>query len=149
MKNITLASLRVAIGALLLWSGLDKVLSNFSAEGYLTNVTQGPFADIFIELAGNPVIDFMVIYGEIGIGLALVLGILVRFASVNGIIMMFLFYISVIPQEHGPISQHIIYIFVFLLLIFHGAGRYYGIDKYLEKKEFIKKDFHIWRYLLG
>lgn len=126
--------LRISLGWLFLYSGFEKLTNGFSAAGYLSHLN-GPFAALFAPLAGNPVVDLLVVWGELLIGFALVLGILVRFASFWGIVMMLLFYFSGYPFEHSFIvNDHIIYALVLLCLMFSNAGHFMGLDKTLEKK---------------
>lgn len=142
-KIITLVILRVVFGLLFLYSGVDKLLSDFSAESYLNFATDGPFVQFYANLAGNTVVDFLVVWGEILIGLALILGLAIRFTSVMGIVMMTLFYITVLPPVHGPITEHIIYILVFLLLAIFESGRYFGLDSWISKQEFFKNNIFL------
>jgi thiosulfate dehydrogenase [quinone] large subunit len=131
--NYSILLLRLGLGLLFLWAGLDKLLNNFSAVSYLLNVATGPFQPLFANLTNYAVlVNILVIGGELGIGLALTLGLLTRFAAVCGILMMALFYLSTLPQKGGPISQHIIYILVFALLFISNAGQFWGLDKYLQ-----------------
>ncbi len=107
--------LRIALGVLFLLSGITKAMSGFTAANYLQAAT-GPLSSIFTTMAGNPVVDFLVIFGEIGIGLALLAGILVTFASASGMLMMMLFYLSQ-PPTANPINDQIIYALCFLVFI--------------------------------
>lgn len=143
-----LLTLRIVFGLMFLVSGIDKLTSNFTAAGYLTNVSTGPFRDMYISLAGSPIVDFMVVWGEILIGLALVLGILVRLSCYLGSIMMLMYYLSVLPPEHGYISQHIIYVLVFAILASFAAGRVWGLDQLIERQRLVKLK-PIIRLLLG
>lgn len=145
-KNIILV-LRLALGFLFLYAGLTKMAEGFSAAGYLNNATNGPLADLFANLAGNRIVDLLVIWGETLIGAALLLGIFLRFASAMGMLQMTLFYLSNMPPEHGPINDQIIYALIFLTLSIFAAGRYYGLDLYLEKSKFFKHK--VFKYLLG
>lgn len=139
-KKITIVLLRIALGGLFLYSGVDKFLNGFSAAGFLNNATSGPFSGIYMSMAGSTIVDSLVMWGEISIGLALFLGVFVRLASYLGTLMMGLFYLAVLPPEHGFISEHIIYALVFAVLASFGAGRYFGLDKYIEKVDFVKKN---------
>ena len=147
-RNILLA-LRVFLGILFLYSGVSKLVEGFSAEGYLINATSGPFKEIFASMAGSGLVDSLVVYGEIGIGISLLLGFFLRFGALSGALMMALFYLSILPGEYGPIDDHIIYILVFALLAATGAGRYIGLDKYIEKLSFVKRSWGIFKFLLG
>lgn len=132
---------RLIFGLLFLLSGIDKALSGFSASGYLQHATYGPFAQAFQTLAGNPVADFLVVFGEIAIGLALISGVVLTFTAVAGSLMMALFYLSAFPPETGVIDLHVIYILVFWLLAVFKAGNYWGLGEYSSEviDRFIKK----------
>src|ERR1700690_235639 len=105
MKNYSVLStllLRLAMGWLFLYAGFEKLTmaGGFSAKGYLLHLT-GTFAPFFAPLAGNPLVDVLFVSGELLIGIALILGILVRFASFWGIVMMILFYLTVYPPANS------------------------------------------------
>src|SRR3989304_2864242 len=69
--------LRLAFGFFFLWSGFDKLITDFTARGFLLNAT-GPLRDLFVDMgqsqAALDVIDPLVVYGQILIGLALFFG---------------------------------------------------------------------------
>jgi thiosulfate dehydrogenase [quinone] large subunit len=136
---ITFFMLRIALGGVFLEAGLTKILSGtFSAAGLLSH-SQGPFADIYIGLANNttllPVINNLVMWGETLIGIALILGILLRFASFWGIVQMILYYTVSLPPSAGWISQQIIYIVVFVTFMFSGIGYFFGLEGLIVKRE--------------
>lgn len=122
--------LRVTIGILFLLAGVSK-LSGWSAESYLLSAS-GPFANIFISLAGLPVIDVLNIVGLIAIGLAMILGLCVRPASFFGFILMLLYYFAHFEQNtvHGLIDYHIMYMIIFVLFMAGGAGHVFGLDQF-------------------
>ncbi|MBT4857499.1 DoxX family protein [Candidatus Uhrbacteria bacterium] len=126
--SIGLTVLRVALGVVFLVAGVSK-LGDWSAAGYLQGST-GPLADWFVSLAGNPLVDFLNVWGLILIGSALLLGLLVRPASFFAAIMMFLYYFSQFEQntEHGLIDDHIIYLLIFVLFLSGGVGHVFGLD---------------------
>jgi|WetSurMetagenome_2_1015567.scaffolds.fasta_scaffold127635_3 thiosulfate dehydrogenase (quinone) large subunit len=146
----SLLVLRILLGGLFLLSGLTKLASGtFSAAGLLGK-SVGPFTSFYVGLANNtsvlPVINYLVMWGEALIGIALILGLLVRFASFWGIVQMILYYTVTLPTSTGWISQQIIYIAVFLILMFSGIGYYLGLDRFSIKLEESK---HPLRLLFG
>lgn len=147
-QRLVLLILRITIGLLFLYSGLDKAVNGFSSAGFLANATTGPVQGFYSGLAGNQLVDVLVVYGEILIGSAIITGTLFRFACYMGSLMMFLFYIAILPPEHGYISEHLIYICVLATLVAFGAGRHYGVDQYLEKTSFVQARKYF-RYVLG
>ena len=112
------AGLRIAVGALFLIFGQYKVfgtqfalggglqswINRFLADGaypFMVPVLQG-----FVLPHGTG-IAFMVAYGELAIGLGLVLGLLVRTASVCGMIyMLALLFSSNYPGPHAAFWQY-------------------------------------------
>ena len=147
---LTLMILRVLLGGLFLEAGLDKLFSgSFSAAGFLS-ASKGPFAGFYSGLASNtgllPLVNNLVIWGEILIGIALILGILVRFASFWGIVQMILYYTVSLPPSTGWINQNIVYIAVFLAFMFSGIGYFMGLDRSIETLE---KRRHPLRFIAG
>ncbi len=131
MVKTYLSLLRVSIGFIFLWAFFDKLLGlgfatasakswlagNSPTLGYLKNATHGPFAEFFQSLAGNPIVDFLFMLGLLGVGVAFVLGIAMRFAALSGAAMLILMYLSAFPPANNPIiDDHIIYALVLLLL---------------------------------
>ena len=112
---------RILFGLLFLTSGMGKLISGFTATQYLDHAV-GPFAGIFQSMAGSPVVDFLVVGGEIAIGIALISGLLLWVTAWSGSLMMLLFYASQFPPKNGYISYHIIYILLFFLLASSKAG---------------------------
>jgi thiosulfate dehydrogenase [quinone] large subunit len=165
-----IAILRVALGSGFLFAGLDKALDfagtgkAFTAAGYLKGATGGawlgsdpkvvvnPTHDFWVGLAGNAslvsVIDTMVVFGEIAIGVALILGLASRFASYAAVLMMAMFYISNWSFANGPFNEQFMYGVTALVLAIVGAGEYYGLDAIVDRTEMVKKT-PILRYVLA
>ena len=151
---------RIVIGIIFLWAGLEKVFVGdgkggpFSAIGFLkfgTNGTLGwpfvsgtpadgtvfnPTHDFWVGLAGGglmPLINVLVVVGEVGIGIALILGIATRFASAMGTLMMIFFFFAAWDYAFGIVNQHLTYAVVTFGLGVIGAGNYYGLDRVIAK----------------
>ena len=128
--------LRVSLGWLFLYAGYSKLTmtGGFSAKNFLLSL-HGPLASFYMPLSGNSIVDTLVVVGELSIGLCLIFGIFIRFASFCGILMMVLFYLAEYPPEHSfMVNDQLIYALVFVYLISARAGLSYGLDKALEKK---------------
>ncbi len=136
--------LRVLLGWVFLWAGAEKLYAylttgKLATPGYLQFATRGPLAGFFQGLAGNMVVEVLIVGGLILIGLALILGVLVRVAAVSGIVMMLLMYVSAFPPEHNPlVDDHIVYAALLGLLAVLGAGRFLGVDQWIEKRRFVE-----------
>jgi len=80
---------------------INKFLTEGGAYPFMENILRG-----FVLTHATP-IAFLVAYGELAIGLALVLGILVRPASVGGLIFMLtLLFSSDYPGRAAPLWQY-------------------------------------------
>ena len=73
-----------------------------------------------------PVVNFLVVFGEIAIGAALILGLVTRFAAVAGGLMMGLFYLAIWDMSHGIVNEQLLLGVTTVFLGVIGAGRYYG-----------------------
>lgn len=150
---------RIVIGIIFLWAGLEKIigegLGTWSAKGFLEFATGGslgwpfvtgevaegtvfnPTHDFWVGLAGNEtamtVIGFLVPLGQLGIGIALILGLLTRFGGAMGALMMLFFFVAAWDFQFGIVNQHLTYAVVTLGLGIVGAGNYYGLDGLLGK----------------
>jgi uncharacterized membrane protein YphA (DoxX/SURF4 family) len=114
-----LAFLRIAVGIFFLIFGEYKVFgTQFTLHGgfqfwinkFLTEGGTYPFMVPFLKgfvLPHGTAIAFLVAYGEFSIGLALTLGILVRQASLGGVIFMLtLLFSSDYPGSGAPFWQY-------------------------------------------
>ena len=145
-----LALLRVALGWLFFYAGITKILGpGWRPKGFLLGQSQGLFKSMFVAMAGSAVVDWLVMLGLTLIGAALILGVLTRFASFWGIVMMVLFYLPTFPPEHGFVDEHIIYALVLAYFIAVKAGKYCGIDKYIEHSDMFWKHQKWLRYFFG
>jgi len=141
---------RLALGFLFLWGGIEKIETwgglvwngdaNTSATtGYLKFAVSGPFAEFFHSLAGNPAVEFLVVYGELLIGISIMFGILTRVGGVSGVAMALLFYLSQLPVQHNPfVNEYVVYMLVFLAFVFLTPGRFLGLDGLLQSSRFVE-----------
>ena len=154
-------ALRLMIGLAFFQSGLDKVLSGeFSAAGYLLNAPAAngsPAAGLFAAMGESALfLDFVnvaVPWGELLIGLGVIVGFLTRLAAFWGAFMMLLFYLGNWDVAHGYINGDFAYMLVFLSVAAFGAGRIMGLDQYIERYEVggvpLAERYPWMRYLLG
>jgi len=118
-NGAALTWLRIAVGGLFLIFGQYKVLgTQFTLHGgfqfwihrFLQEGAAYPFFVPVLErlvLPYGTLIAFIVAYGELAIGLALVFGNLVRAASAFGLVyMMLLLLASNFPGSHAPLWQY-------------------------------------------
>ena len=163
----SMLGLRLVMAWVFLQAGIQKLAEDgwtnpggFSSEGFLVHGIEdgNPFAGLFDFFANyTAVIDPMVMFGQIAIGLALLFGVLFRFAALIGGLQLLLFWFGAfeggfaegLPIAHGYVIDSS---FVYMILLFGlgawGAGRILGVDAYLEETEFVKQRPWL-QYLLG
>lgn len=148
------ASLRLAIGWLLLWAFIDKLFGlgfatapgkswlagSSPTAGFLSHATYGPFASFFQALAGSAVVDWLFMLGLLGLGLALVLGLALKLARLAGTVLFGLMYLSMFPPTQNPlIDEHIIFILCLQLFPLVNAGDTWGLGRWWASRELVKK----------
>jgi thiosulfate dehydrogenase [quinone] large subunit len=89
------------VGWHFLYEGLAKITNPYwTSAGYLQE-SQGWLSEQFLSLAANPsaltVVDYLNQWGLLLIGLALLLGFLVRPAALAGAVMLLLYYLAAPP----------------------------------------------------
>lgn len=148
----SILSLRVVMAYVFLSSGLEKLADpTWSAEGFLLNAVPdgNPLGSLWPELAGAPLVDQLVIWGQVLIGLALLLGLALRFAALMGALMMVMFWAAALeggllaglPVAHGfVVSYHVVYGLILFGLGAFGAGRILGLDARLEAHPIVENN---------
>jgi thiosulfate dehydrogenase [quinone] large subunit len=153
--QLGIAALRIGVGVIFLWAGLEKIMAPepFSAAGFLQfgtagslgwpfvtgeiaegtifNPTQGFWAGLGTDEGALSVINLLVPWGQIGIGVGLILGLLTRFSAAMGTLMMLFFFVAAWDFEFGIVNQHLTYALVTAFLGLIGSGNYYGLDRSL------------------
>ncbi|TDE10953.1 DoxX family membrane protein [Jiangella asiatica] len=138
-----LGLVRIALGWLFLWSFLDKLFGlgySTPAErswldggsptgGYLGGV-DGPFGAAFQAMAGTVWADWSFMIGQLGLGLALVLGIGVRVAAITGVPLLLMLWATNLPQENNPfMDEHLVYALSLVGLAVTDAGDVLGLGR--------------------
>ena len=146
--------IRILLGFIFLWAAIDKIFGfgfNTPPEeawmagvsptfGYLKFATYGPFAGMMQGMAGNPVVDVLLVGGQLMIGIALLLGIGVKVAGYSGALMMLLIYLSRFPSEFNPlIDEHIIYGILLIGLTQVKVGKLFGLGQFWSQTEVVQK----------
>jgi thiosulfate dehydrogenase [quinone] large subunit len=154
-------ALRLMMGLAFLQAGLSKLLGGgFNAAGYLVNAPAAngsPLADLFMAMGQTPwfvaFVNVAVPWGQLFIGLGLIVGFLTRLAAFWGAFMMVLFYFGNWDIAHGYINGDFAYMLVFLSVAAFGAGRILGLDSYVESYEIsgrpLVERYPLARYVLG
>lgn len=142
------------MGWIFLWAFLDKLFGLGFASladrswvhgvsptyGFLKFGTSGPFKPLFENLAGNQLVDWLFMFGLLFVGTALVLGIAKKLSTLSGCLLLLLMWLAAFPPKNNPIvDEHIIYILVLQLLLHLNSGEVFGLTKWWEKTELVKK----------
>ncbi len=139
--RIVLGALRVVLGFYFLWAFVDKLFGfgfatpaerawingGSPTTGYLSGV-EGPFAGIFNAIAGAAWADWLFMAGLLGIGVALILGIGMRVATVSAVVLLFFMYLASFPLETNPIiDDHVMDALAITAVALLGGGDVYGL----------------------
>jgi thiosulfate dehydrogenase [quinone] large subunit len=160
--------LRAVVGMGFLFAGLDKFFmwasgTPFTAAGFLKFGTTGawlgsdpkavinPTHGFWVSMSGNAglmsAINTLVVFGEVAIGIALVLGLATRFAGVCGALMMGLFYVANWSFANGPFNEQLMYGVIAGTIAFVGAGAY-ALDTAVAKLPVMQR-IPVVKYALG
>ena len=101
------------------------------ADGTVFNPTHDLWAGFATNETAMTVINVLVPWGQIGIGIGLILGLLTRFSAAMGTLMMLFFFLAAWDFQFGIVNQHLTYALVTGFLGLIGAGNYYGLDRSL------------------
>ena len=100
------------------------------ADGTVFNPTQAFWVGMAANATSMSVINVLVPFGQLGIGIGLILGLLTRFSAAMGTLMMLFFFVAAWDFEFGIVNQHLTYALVTAFLGLIGAGNYYGLDRW-------------------
>jgi len=145
---------RVCLGWIFVWAFLDKLWGlGFATEsskawlrggsptaGFLQFGTEGPLVNFYQSLAGSGVVDWLFMMGLLGIGLALMLGIMLRVAAISGVLFMILLYASMMPPENNPlVDEHVIYALLLVIFALVPAGEWWGLGHWWASLPIVQK----------
>ena len=160
--------LRAGLGLGFAFAGLDKFFmwasgTPFTSAGFLKFGTTGawlgsdakaivnPTHGFWAGLAGNAslvhMFDTLVVFGEIAIGVALILGLATRFSAVMGTLLMALLLVSNWSFANGPFNEQFMYGLMSVVIVVTGAGAY-ALDTVVAKLAIVQK-VPVVKYALG
>ena len=144
----SLVTLRVIIGWHFAYEGIAKLLNpNWTAAMYLTD-SKGAFADFFNNLAANQstmsIVDCLNEWALLLIGLGLIVGAFSRIASLGGIALLLLYYLShpailgvryAMPMEGSYlwIDKNIVEMAALFITFALPTSQIIGIDRFLKR----------------
>ena len=134
-----LVALRLIIGYHFLYEGIDKLMTTTWSSGGFLIQSNWIFSDIFIAVANSPslvtISDVLNIWGQIFIGLGLILGLFSTIAAIAGAILLLLYYVAIPPfvQNLLFIDKNLLELFAFLVIIVFPTSKLFGIDLLISK----------------
>jgi thiosulfate dehydrogenase [quinone] large subunit len=139
-QKVTLLLLRLSLGWLFFYSGITKVLNpDWTAAGYLQGAkTFGGLYQWFLQPEVLPVVNFLNEWGQLLLGIALILGVFVRLSGVVGALLMLLYYLPVlefpyIGKTAFLVDEHVVYALALLVLAAFRAGRVWGLETWCSQ----------------
>ena len=134
--------LRVYTGVFFLYYGFGKVRNPNFADGLAGFVTDrldqsAAFMRPFLEsvvLPNKAVFAFLVAWGELAIGIALIVGLATRWASIAGAIMVGAFWFTKGQGFLDAQNHDVIWFVIFIVLGTVHAGRMHGMDERLAHR---------------
>jgi thiosulfate dehydrogenase [quinone] large subunit len=145
---------RLALGWVFLWAFLDKtfglghdtagadawIRGGSPTKGFLAFGAQGPLAGFYHSIAGAPWADWLFMIGLAGIGIALILGIGTRLATVAGIVLLIMMYSVVLPPANNVfLDDHLIYALTLAGLAFTGAEKTLGFGRGWQQTALVQR----------
>ncbi len=143
-----LTIIRIAIGWHFLYEGISKLAGDgWSSAPFLAG-SKWIFAPLFNSMAESAaivsVVDFLNIWGMILVGLGLIFGILTKWASLGGAIMLFFYFIAYppvpgytfgVPVEGSYlwVNKTLIEFFMLAGFIFISPEYHFGIDRLIKR----------------
>ncbi len=142
MTQWPIVLLRVYTGIFFLYFGAKKVMHDDFAAG-MTRFLEGrletsfAFYRPFIEAVALPnaeLFAFLVTWGEVTIGIALILGLATRYAAGVGAFMVANFWFAKGQAALDAQNHDIIWLIILVVLAGLHAGRVLGLDRYLSTR---------------
>jgi len=143
-----LTGLRILVGWHFLYEGISKLLTpGWSAKIYLMG-SNWIFSDLFHRMADSPAImkavDFLNIWGLILIGLSLFIGLLVRWSSIAGAILLLFYFVayppipgytfgSVAEGSYMWVNKTLIEFVILLIFTALPADYFFGADRLIKR----------------
>ena len=131
--------LRVIIGYHFLYEGFNKLFADSWSSGGFLIQSNWIFSDLFIALANSPslivVSDFLNIWGQIFIGLGLMLGLFSKYAAYAGAALLFLYYVAIPPfvDSYTFVDRNFLELLGLLIIALFQTSHIIGLDGLLSK----------------
>ena len=142
IRHWPIVVLRVFTGVFFAWHGFGKLRRDNFADGmvgFLQAQTESSFAFYrpFIDnvvIPNKAVFASLVAWGELAVGLAMILGLATRYAAAAGALLVLNFWFAKGTSLLAGTNHDVLWLVVFVVLGFTPAGRIAGLDDGLSDK---------------
>ena len=130
-----LAAFRIMAGWIMLWPFFDKLfglgfqtphgggwIDGVSPSSYVVYVADGLFKDFYVSLAGNFVIDVILMAALLVLGVTLVLGIVARQTTSGMCAFLLIMYSLHVPPSDNPVVDYHILLVAGMLAVYFLGG---------------------------
>lgn len=160
------AVLRIGLGFVFLWAFLDKTFGWHYAtpsgrswihggsptKGFLSGVSAGPLESFYHRIAGDGWADWMFMLGLLGLGVALISGVALRFTAVAGTVLMAMMWAAEWPpaqhlstgapsmSSNPLVDYHFLYALTMIAMAATYAGNTWGLGRIWADLPFVHKN---------
>lgn len=142
LARAALVILRIYLGVIFVLAALPKLREDFtpSLVGFLQSVALIKGHPFYRELVQQVVLPnaslfaVLVTWGELLVGVSLILGLLTRLASAVGLLLAINYMFAKGAWFWTPSSNDAAFVVIFLALLIGAAGRTFGLDAYLARR---------------
>jgi thiosulfate dehydrogenase [quinone] large subunit len=148
------AAARLALGWVLFWAFLDKLLGlghetkggqawihgGHPTGAFLKFSARGPLKGFYRQIAGEPWADWLFMLALAGVGIALILGIGMRIAAVAGTLLFVMMWSAVLPPENNLFMDYrLIYALLLIGLALTNAGDTLGLGRWWGRTRLVRR----------
>lgn len=141
LQRVILTALRLMVGWVFLGAALRQIPdAAWSAAGFMGRASY--FTGFYNFLSQPPlinIIDALIPWVHLLLGLALILGVFMRLTAVVGSTLMILYLLPRIEFPGVITDAHIFYALIMVYLASVGAGRIWGLQGWIDKLEPLEK----------
>ena len=103
--------------------------------------TKEPFLTFYQGMVGSAFVEWAFMLSLLGIGIALMFGVVTRIAAIGAAALMVMMYFAgaFLPENNPLLDEHFIYAVVLVGIAYVGAGRFLGLGNRWRKTELVKR----------